>query len=445
MTEHQDTLNFAGLFKRYRLRSQIDTLSRFGDLFAEEGMIYENSLFTRWQNGQRIPRDRRTLLALIRLFVKRKGIVSLEEANGLLESVGLCDLNAQEINNLGTTLLDLNKKNIYAKRRSVNSVNLINFNKSYTESELAPIKIFQSRYLISIILIFIFHVIWNFRIQSLNLYNSVEAYIWGVSFSVISFSSFLYYLYCKFNTSKNRYPRSIVWLKIMKYLSLGLLFQWFGIQIWTFYNLIGIQVPYPSVADLGYFSTTICYFIASWYLLIANIPFLGNIFTRKKNLLLLSPLVLLFIISVNYIHLSKYTFDQQIKLIFDFLYPFIEITTLFISISTLVFSQFLSNNIKRRNVLFLFAFACHFFTDYIFVISVRNSTYSNGGYNDFLYLISHVVMTIAVISIRPLITSKLSVVNSSIYMNRKHTNLFNTLAPLLKYLVYKFFLLLRLY
>ena len=37
---------FAELFKKYRLRSEIETLSQFGDLLAQEGLVYENSLFT---------------------------------------------------------------------------------------------------------------------------------------------------------------------------------------------------------------------------------------------------------------------------------------------------------------------------------------------------------------------------------------------------------------
>ena len=50
---------FAQLFKKYRLRSEIETLSEFGDLLAEEGIVYETSLFTRWQNGERVPKDRK--------------------------------------------------------------------------------------------------------------------------------------------------------------------------------------------------------------------------------------------------------------------------------------------------------------------------------------------------------------------------------------------------
>ncbi len=87
---------FAGLFKKYRLKSEIETLTEFGDLLAEEGYIYENSLFTRWQSGERIPKDRRLVLTIIKMFAKRGGILTEKEANRILESVRQRDLNEDE-------------------------------------------------------------------------------------------------------------------------------------------------------------------------------------------------------------------------------------------------------------------------------------------------------------------------------------------------------------
>lgn len=88
--------HFATLFKKYRLRSEIRTLSEFGDLLAEEGYVYESSLFTRWENGERYPKKRETIIAILRIFAKRGGIWLIEDANSLLESVEQRDLNIQE-------------------------------------------------------------------------------------------------------------------------------------------------------------------------------------------------------------------------------------------------------------------------------------------------------------------------------------------------------------
>src|SRR3990167_5288204 len=81
--------SFAALFKKYRLRSEIETLSEFGDLLAQEGIVYETSLFTRWQNGERVPRDRRIILEVIKVFVKRNAIQTMLEANSFLSAADL--------------------------------------------------------------------------------------------------------------------------------------------------------------------------------------------------------------------------------------------------------------------------------------------------------------------------------------------------------------------
>src|SRR3989344_3444050 len=105
--------SFAALFKKYRLRSEIETLSEFGDLLAQEGIVYETSLFTRWQNGERKPNSRKTVIAMIRLFAKRGAVKTIEDANLVLESLekrNLYDNEVEEIKlffrPLNTTLPD---------------------------------------------------------------------------------------------------------------------------------------------------------------------------------------------------------------------------------------------------------------------------------------------------------------------------------------------------
>jgi len=70
---------FGKLFKRFRLRSEFSSLSDLGHALAEEGLVYEDSTLSRWQNGSRIPLDRSLLIMLIKIFMKRRGIKSLQE------------------------------------------------------------------------------------------------------------------------------------------------------------------------------------------------------------------------------------------------------------------------------------------------------------------------------------------------------------------------------
>lgn len=80
------SLSFGELFKKFRLKSGFPSLSEFGKTLADAGLIYEDSLFSRWQNNQRIPRNRNIILKIIKVFIQKGGISNLRDANLLFES-----------------------------------------------------------------------------------------------------------------------------------------------------------------------------------------------------------------------------------------------------------------------------------------------------------------------------------------------------------------------
>lgn len=98
--KHSESHTFANLFKKYRLRSEIETLSQFGDLLAQEGIVYETSLFSRWQKGERTPNDRKILLSVVKIFADKKGISSISEANELMVGAGQGNLTESEVRDL---------------------------------------------------------------------------------------------------------------------------------------------------------------------------------------------------------------------------------------------------------------------------------------------------------------------------------------------------------
>ena len=87
---------FADLFRKYRLRSEFETLSQFTDALSEMNFFYEESLFSHWQRGDRIPKDRQLLLAVVNLFYIKKGLTTLKEANDVFESAGQGYLTEEE-------------------------------------------------------------------------------------------------------------------------------------------------------------------------------------------------------------------------------------------------------------------------------------------------------------------------------------------------------------
>lgn len=91
---------FGSLFRKYRLRSECETLADFGDLLQEYGYFYEHSLFSHWQKGSRVPRDRDLLMAVIRLFVQKKAIRTRAEITQFLEAAGHPGLTTEEVQTL---------------------------------------------------------------------------------------------------------------------------------------------------------------------------------------------------------------------------------------------------------------------------------------------------------------------------------------------------------
>lgn len=93
----QQKAPFKDLFRKYRLRSEFETLNDFGNALADLNYIFENSIFSHWQKGTRVPHDRRLVIAIIKLFLERKAILSLQDANLFLSSTGQGYLTDEEI------------------------------------------------------------------------------------------------------------------------------------------------------------------------------------------------------------------------------------------------------------------------------------------------------------------------------------------------------------
>lgn len=94
MTREHST--FGELFKKYRLRSEFSTLSQFGNALAQEGFIYEDSIYSHWQKNIRVPKDRKLLLAILKIYIEKGGITSIIDANTFLNSAGQGYLTKEE-------------------------------------------------------------------------------------------------------------------------------------------------------------------------------------------------------------------------------------------------------------------------------------------------------------------------------------------------------------
>jgi hypothetical protein len=92
--------SFSEAFKKLRLQSGIDTLHELCELLIGSDFFLEESTLSRWQSGNRIPKNRKLILGLIKIFAIRKAISTVEDANKLLYLTGLTQLSDEEIGEL---------------------------------------------------------------------------------------------------------------------------------------------------------------------------------------------------------------------------------------------------------------------------------------------------------------------------------------------------------
>jgi hypothetical protein len=114
---------FSELFNLYRLKSGLDTYAKLGQALADEGFVYEDTIFSKWKSGDRAPRDRDVVKALLKVFIKQEAINSIEEADRVLWSLNLRGLDADEIRSLA--LEHTSPVNSYSKYRPLIEPNVL--------------------------------------------------------------------------------------------------------------------------------------------------------------------------------------------------------------------------------------------------------------------------------------------------------------------------------
>lgn len=258
--------------------------------------------------------------------------------------------------------------------------------------------IFKNKVSYLIIALYVIVVLWWIKLQTTGV-PTEEAYLFNWSYGLIGLvGSF----YCIFSVSKIWGSfRSIIG-KGLLYIPAGLLGQWFGLQIWTYYNLVlKVEVPYPSLADVGYFSLIPFYTLGSFMFAKAAGAKFSLRTLHGKFLAVVIPLVMLGVAYSLFVRDIGIDMTDWIKTFLDFGYPLGEIIPVSIALFTFTLSRkLLGGKMKGRILYLVFAFSFQFVTEYTFLYSVGNGTYINGGINDLLYATSYTIMSLGLISFK---------------------------------------------
>ncbi|MBI1862976.1 hypothetical protein HYS00_02560 [Candidatus Microgenomates bacterium] len=387
MLKAQKSDSFASLFKKYRLRSEIETLSQFGDLLAQEGLVYENSLFTHWQKGDRIPKDRRLLLIIIEIFLKRGGITRPEEANKLLASCVHRDLEEHEIRTLFGSV-NTSRTIMQADTSAIQ-------NAKYEAISLRSL--LKSKYTNWLVFLYVVVTIWHIRIWTLKLFNTPETDIVGNVYGLIALSSGFYMFRLLKHASNNSYNNKFA--AVSKYLAFGLLSQWTGLVMWSFYTHFRIEVPYPSFADFGYFGLIPLYTIAAIKLLHKGDYYLSTLRSNKKFLIFFMPLIILAACYSVFLHISGFAFIRQVRVVLNASYPLGEVIPILIVMYILISPNYSLDKLSRKLLMFLVgAFFVQFVADYAFIYVAQLNQYVNGGYVDYIYASAYMIMNLVIIA-----------------------------------------------
>ncbi len=186
------------------------------------------------------------------------------------------------------------------------------------------------------------------------------------------------------------------------FIPLGLLGQWFGLQIWTYYNVIAkVEVPYPSLADFGYFALVPCYTIGALMFAKAAGAKFSLRTTTGRILAIIIPFIMLSMAYILFVKDIGFDTSNLIKTFFDFGYPLGEIIPVTIAMFTLSLSRnFLGGKMRTRILYLVFAFSFQFVTEYAFLYAAGANKYTNGGINDLLYATSYFIMSFGLISFK---------------------------------------------
>lgn len=187
--------------------------------------------------------------------------------------------------------------------------------------------------------------------------------------------------------------------KAITFLSLGLIAQFFGQVVFSYYNIVlHVDIPYPSLADVGYFGNIPLYLYG--VIMIAKSAGV-DVSMRKFGSQLQAVVVPVAMIALTYVSfLQEYTFASKtpMTVLLDFGYPLGQ--SLYVSVAVLTWSltyRILGGVMRANIMMVLIALLAQYLADYNFLLQTIHGTWINGGYGDYLYLVAYYLMTLALI------------------------------------------------
>lgn len=191
--------------------------------------------------------------------------------------------------------------------------------------------------------------------------------------------------------------------RVVGFLSLGLLAQEFGQIAYSYYSIVlGIEVPYPSIGDLGFFGSIPFYILGAYFLVKICVATTKGVNgpIPVNPISLVVPVALL---TISYLFLMRgYEPDwENIPGTFlDFAYPFFQAIYVSLALIAFYYTKHMANGIMHKKVVFLLvALVVQYLADFVFLYKAHRDLYVTAGITDFLYLLAYFLMSLAIINL----------------------------------------------
>lgn len=183
-------------------------------------------------------------------------------------------------------------------------------------------------------------------------------------------------------------------------LSIGLLLQGFGqYSFWYLNSISKIEIPYPSIPDIGFFGTIPFYIYAAFLLAKSSGVKISLRSFRNQLQAVFIPLIMLIVAYTLFLRNYEFNWNDPLIIFLDFGYPFGQAVYISIAILTYSLSRKILGGVMRFPILFLIcAFSAQFLSDYLYVY--LKEIYFPGSFIDFFYLTAYFTMTLGLIQLK---------------------------------------------
>ncbi|OGI60755.1 hypothetical protein A2641_00420 [Candidatus Nomurabacteria bacterium RIFCSPHIGHO2_01_FULL_37_25] len=199
------------------------------------------------------------------------------------------------------------------------------------------------------------------------------------------------------------------------FLSLGLIAWASGMIAWNYYIFFtNIEIPYPSLADIGYVLGLLFFVIGiSTLSKIVGVKFALRNKKGKFIFFLIPVIVILFsvylLINVARGGVLVDTSESYLKLFFDILYPLGDVVILTITGLLYFLSKKFLGGVYKTSILVLFSgFLFFYISDFLFSYTTTQGAYFNGHFVDFLFTTTMFTLSLGVATLDPRRVSSVS-------------------------------------